>query len=163
MDSNENKKGNKKKYLLISLIVVLVIAGAVYGIMQYMNYSKEKEEKTLSYTELITKLKEEENSVEKIEMKKNSTTVKVKLKDEDEERETIVPETEAFIEYIQDQIKDGKSIELVQKEENIFVTIGEKLLSLLPTIILLVLIVMIFQMQGLGEKGKVYDATTQKT
>ena len=47
-----------------------------------MNYSKEKEEKTLAYTDLITKIKED--SVEKIEMKEKSTTVKVKLKDQDE-------------------------------------------------------------------------------
>ncbi len=163
MNSNENKKGNKKKTFIIVLIVLLAIIGAVYGVIQYMNYSKEKEEKALAYTELITKLKDEENSVEKIEMKKNSTTVKVKLKDEEKEREALIPDTEAFIQYVQDQIKEGKSIELIQKEENAFISIGGKLLSFLPTIILLVLIVMIFQMQGLGDKGKVYDSTTQKT
>ena len=163
MNSNENKKGNKKKTFIIVLIVLLAIIGAVYGAIQYMNYSKEKEEKALAYTELITKLKDEENSVEKIEMKKNSTTVKVKLKDEEKEREALIPDTEAFIQYVQDQIKEGKSIELIQKEENAFISIGGKLLSFLPTIILLVLIVMIFQMQGLGDKGKVYDSTTQKT
>ena len=163
MNSNENKKGNKKKTFIIVLIVLLAIIGAVYGVIQYMNYSKEKEEKALAYTELITKLKDEENSVEKIEMKKNSTTVKVMLKDEENEREALIPDTEAFIQYVQDQIKEGKSIELIQKEENAFISIGGKLLSFLPTIILLVLIVMIFQMQGLGDKGKVYDSTTQKT
>ena len=156
----KTKKAIKRKLVLI---VLLAIIGAVYGVIQYMNYSKEKEEKALAYTELITKLKDEENSVEKIEMKKNSTTVKVKLKDEEKEREALIPDTEAFIQYVQDQIKEGKSIELIQKEENAFISIGGKLLSFLPTIILLVLIVMIFQMQGLGDKGKVYDSTTQKT
>lgn len=161
MDSNENKKSNNKKYIIIALIVILAIAGIIYGVMQYMEYSKKKEEKFLAYTELITKIKDD--TVEKVEMKTNSTTVKVKIKDEEEEKEVIVPENEAFIEYIQEQVKEGKHIELIQKEENIFLTIGEKLLSFLPTIMLIVLLILIIQMQGLGEKGKVYDATTQKT
>ena len=161
MDPKENKKSNKKKYLFTAIIVILAIAGIVFGIFQYMNYSKEKEEKTLAYTDLITKIKED--SVEKIEMKEKSTTVKVKLKDQDEEKEVKVPESEAFIEFVQDQVKEGKTINLNQKEENLLAVVGEKLLSFLPTIMLIVLLVMIMQMQGLGEKGKVYDATTQKT
>ena len=161
MDPKENKKSNKKKYLFTSIIVILAIAGIVFGIFQYMNYSKEKEEKTLAYTDLITKIKED--SVEKIEMKEKSTTVKVKLKDQDEEKEVKVPESEAFIEFVQDQVKEGKTINLNQKEENLLAVVGEKLLSFLPTIMLIVLLVMIMQMQGLGDKGKVYDATTQKT
>ena len=161
MDPKENKKSNKKKYLLTAIIVILAIAGIVFGIFQYMNYNKEKEEKTLAYTDLITKIKED--SVEKIEMKEKSTTVKVKLKDQDEEKEVKVPESEAFIEFVQDQVKEGKTINLNQKEENVLAVVGEKLLSFLPTIMLIVLLVMIMQMQGLGDKGKVYDATTQKT
>ena len=151
MDPKENKKSNKKKYLFTAIIVILAIAGIVFGIFQYMNYSKEKEEKTLAYTDLITKMKEK------------STTVKVKLKDQDEEKEVKVPESEAFIEFVQDQVKEGKTINLNQKEENLLAVVGEKLLSFLPTIMLIVLLVMIMQMQGLGDKGKVYDATTQKT
>lgn len=161
MDPKENKKSNKKKYLFTAIIVILAIAGIVFGIFQYMNYSKEKEKKTLAYTDLITKIKED--SVEKIEMKEKSTTVKVKLKDQDEEKEVKVPESEAFIEFVQDQVKEGKTINLNQKEENLLAVVGEKLLSFLPTIMLIVLLVMIMQMQGLGDKGKVYDATTQKT
>lgn len=161
MDPKENKKSNKKKYLFTAIIIILAIAGIVFGILQYMNYSKEKEEKTLAYTDLITKIKED--SVEKIEMKEKSTTVKVKLKDQDEEKEVKVPESEAFIEFVQDQVKEGKTINLNQKEENLLAVVGEKLLSFLPTIMLIVLLVMIMQMQGLGDKGKVYDATTQKT
>ena len=160
MDSNENKKGNKK-YIIITLIVILAIAGIVYGVIQYMDYSKKKEEKSLAYTELITKIKDD--TVEKVEMKTNKTTVKVKIKDEEEEKEVIVPENEAFIEFIQEQVKEGKHIELIQKEENIFINISEKIFSFLPTIMLVILLILIVQMQGLGEKGKVYDATTQKT
>ncbi len=161
MDSNENKKNNSKKYIIIAIIIILAIAGIIYGIIQYMNYSDKKEEKSLAYTELITMIKDD--NIEKIEMKESSTTVKVKVKNEEEEKETKIPETEAFIEYIQEQVKEGKTIELIQKEENILLTIGEKLFAFLPTIMLVVLLIFIIQMQGLGEKVKVYDSTTTKT
>ena len=36
-------------------------------------------------------------------------------------------------------------------------------MSILPTAIMLALFIMIFKMQGLGEKGKVYDDTERKT
>ena len=164
MDSNENKKNNKsnnKKYIIIALLLIIITFGAVYGVMKYMSYTKEKEQKTLAYTDLITKI--QEDAVEKIEMKSKSDTVKVKLKDKEEELEVIVPESEAFIELVQEQVKEGKKINLNKKEESVFLTVGEKLLSLLPTVMLVIFLILIVQMQGLGEKGKVYDATTQKT
>ena len=161
MNSNENKKGNKKKYIITFLIIILAIVGIVFGIMKYMEHSKQKDDQTVAYTELITKIRD--NQVEKIEMKSNSTTVKVKMKEQDEEKEVIVPENEAFIEFVQDQVKEGKTIELIQKEQNIFFSIATKILALLPTIMIIVLMFLFIQMQGLGEKGKVYDATTQKT
>ena len=162
MNSNENKKGNnKKKYSIIAIIIIIAIAGIIFGVIKYNQFSKEKEEKTLAYTDLIIKIRE--NSVEKVEMKTKSNNIKVKLKNEEEERDTIIPETEAFIEFIQDQIREGKDIKLEQKENNVFLTIGEKLIAFLPTILLIVFLIVIIQMQGLGEKGKVYDSTTQKT
>ena len=54
-------------------------------------------------------------------------------------------------------------IELIQKKPNALVSIGKTLFSLLPTIMLVVLFILIFKMQGLGEKGKVYDADTKNT
>lgn len=162
MNSNENKKGNnKKKYSIIAIIIIIAIAGIIFGVIKYNQFSREKEEKTLAYTDLIIKIRE--NSVEKVEMKTKSNNIKVKLKNEEEERDAIIPETEAFIEFIQDQIREGKDIKLEQKENNVFLTIGEKLIAFLPTILLIVFLIVIIQMQGLGEKGKVYDSTTQKT
>ena len=161
MDSN-NKNENKLKHIFIAIIVLALIAGAVFGIMKYMEYSDKKEEEALAYTDLIAKIRED--SIEKIEMKENGPTVKVKLKNEDEEKEAMVPEREAFVEYVQKAIsEEGRTIELVQKSDSIFLTIGEKLLSFLPTIMLIVLLIFIVQMQGLGDKGKVYDATSTKT
>ena len=161
-DKKKNKKENKKGKILLAVIVIAaLIAGVVYGVIAYNNAKKEKEEKTLAYTKLVTDM--QDDKVEKIEMKAKSETVKIKLKGDEKEYEAIVPENEAFIEYVQDQIKEGKTIELIQKEESPFLSVGSKILSLLPTILLIVFVILLFQMQGLGEKGKVYDATTAKT
>ena len=40
---NQNKKGNKKKYIITVLISILAIIGVIFGIFQYMNYTKEKD------------------------------------------------------------------------------------------------------------------------
>lgn len=40
--------------------------------------------------------------------------------------------------------------------------ISQTLITFLPTIIVLILFILIFKMQGLGDKGKVYDAESNK-
>ena len=102
-------------------------------------------------------------TVEKIEMTEGSDTAKIKLINEEEEKNVLIPSVDSFIELVQEKVNNGSKIELIQKETNVFVTILRTLLSFLPTIVLVALVLMVFQMQGLGEKGKVYDAETQKT
>ncbi len=158
----ENKKPNKKSdkiYYIIFTIVVLICAAVIFGITM-MNKGEEKENLDLAYTELIKSINNK--SVEKIEMTVGSTSVKVKLKDEDTEKEVIVPNTQAFIELVQDEVKNGNEIELIQNPENVILKISEMLLSFLPTLMIVVLFILIFKMQGLGEKGKVYDAESNK-
>ena len=123
--------------------------------------SDEKNEKEISYTELINEINE--GNVEKIEMTVGSTTVKVKLKDVEEEKTGIIPSTQAFIELVQQKVEDGNEIELIQNPTNIFVSISTTLFSLLPTLLLVALIILFFKMQGLGDKGKVYDSETTKS
>ena len=74
-----------------------------------------------------------------------------------------MPSTQAFIELVQEKTLEGNIIDLKQKPVSIFVTISETLFSLLPTILIVILFILIFKMQGLGDKGKVYDAESQKT
>ena len=102
-------------------------------------------------------------NIEKIEMTTGSTTVKVKLKNKEEEKKTIVPSTQTFMDLIQAKVAEGNEIELVQKPKSILSQIPGTILSFLPTAIMLALFIMIFKMQGLGEKGKVYEAEEQKT
>ena len=64
---------------------------------------------------------------------------------------------------IQTKVAEGNEIELIQKPQSFFAQLPATLFSILPTIIMVALFIMIFKMQGLGEKGKVYDETERKT
>ena len=129
--------------------------------MYFVSKNQNQDDKTLAYTDLIKEMSY--GNVEKIEMSVGSTSVKVKMKNVDEEKKSIVPNTEAFIELVQQKVAEGNEIELIQKPKSTLVVLSTTLLSLLPTIVMVALFVMIFKMQGLGEKGQVYDDTERKT
>ena len=160
MDKNQNKKNDKK--ILISSIILGVILVIMVGIsMYFVSKNQNQYDKTLAYTDIIKEISY--GNVEKIEMSVGSTSVKVKMKNVDEEKKSIVPNTEAFIELVQQKVAEGNEIELIQKPKSTLVVLSTALLSLLPTIVMVALFVMIFKMQGLGEKGQVYDDTERKT
>ena len=160
MDKNQNKKNDKK--ILISSIILGVILVIMVGIsMYFVSKNQNQDDKTLAYTDLIKEISY--GNVEKIEMSVGSTSVKVKMKNVDEEKKSIVPNTEAFIELVQQKVAEGNEIEIIQKPKSTLVVLSTALLSLLPTIVMVALFVMIFKMQGLGEKGQVYDDTERKT
>ncbi|MFQ7075011.1 MAG: ATP-dependent zinc metalloprotease FtsH [Clostridia bacterium] len=146
--------------LLIGLSILFVIVIALVSIFWVKNTSK-KDENTLAYTDLIKELSY--GNIEKVEMTTGSTTVKVKLKDVEEEKTSIVPETESFMNLVQSKVAEGNELELIQKPKSILAQIPSMIMSILPTAIMLALFIMIFKMQGLGEKGKVYDDTERKT
>ena len=159
MDKNK-KKDNKKLLisLISSLVVIIILAGVAIFLM---TNNKEKDDKTLAYTDLIKEISY--GNIEKIEMTVGSTSVKVKVKNVEEEKKSVVPNTEAFIELVQQKVAEGNEIELIQKPKSAITQISTAILSLLPTIVMVALFVMIFKMQGLGEKGQVYDDTERKT
>lgn len=160
MDKNNN--GKKDNKLLISSIILIMITVFLAGIAIYVVTSKQdNDDKTLAYTDLIKEMSY--GNIEKIEMTVGSTSVKVKMKNEDEEKKAVVPNTEAFIVLVQQKVSEGNEIELIQKPKSIITQISSTLFTLLPTIIMVALFVMIFKMQGLGEKGQVYDDTERKT
>ena len=159
-EEQKNKQDKKKQYLIIAICVLAVlIAGLVIYLFTSKNDTNENE---LAYTDLIKQISD--GKVEKVEMTVGSTTVKVKIKDVEKEKTTIVPNTQAFVELIQQKVDEGNNnLELVQKPTNIFVKLSSGLFTILPTVMLVVLIVLIFKMQGLGDKGKVYDSETSKS
>ena len=157
--NSDKQKDKKIGWYLIILILLLVI---LIGVLYYLINQKGKEdENTLAYTNLIKELSY--GNIEKIEMTVGSTTVKVKQKNVEKEKTSIVPNTESFIGLVQEKVAEGNEIELIQKPKSILAQIPSFIFSFLPTLIMLALFIMIFKMQGLGEKGKVYDDTERKT
>ena len=156
----KDKKQSQKMWALIILLLVLfaILFGLAFHLMQNQ---KDSEENTMAYTDLIKEISY--GNIEKIEMTVGSTTVKVKQKNVDEEKTVIVPNTESFMELVQQRIAEGNEMELIQKPRSVISQIPSVIVSLLPTAIMLALFIMIFKMQGLGEKGKVYDETERKT
>lgn len=159
MNKKGNKKNNSKWYIAGIIILILAIIASI-AIYFYMNKNKDKEN-TLAYTDLIKQV--EAGNIEKIEMTVGSTSLKVKIKNEDEEKKAIVPNTQTFMELIQSKVQEGNEIELIQNKVNPLVSISQNLFSILPTLIMIALIILLFQMQGLGDKGKVYDAEEKNT
>ena len=160
-DNNKNNEKKEKKLLIVIAILIVVFIGLI-GATFYLNSNKqEKDEKTLAYTELIKELSY--GNIEKVEMRTGSTTIKVKQKNVEEEKTAIVPNVESFIGLVQTKVAEGNEIELIQKPRSIMAQIPSIIITFLPTAIMLALFIMIFKMQGLGEKGKVYDDTERKT
>ncbi len=160
MDKNKNNK--KKKSLIMSSISLIVLVIILAGTAIYLiNNKDEKDDKTISYTDLIKEISY--GNIEKVEMTVGSTSIKVKIKDVEEEKRAIIPNTEAFVELIHQRAAEGNDIELKQNPRSVWTQIPATILSLFPTFIMLALFIMIFKMQGLGEKGQVYEETERKT
>ena len=155
---NNNKKDDKKQLIIVTIISILLVAGLFIG--DYF-LSQKQEENELPYTELINNIST--NSIEKIEMTTGSSNIKVILKGEEDEKErtksATIPSIQPFVELVQEKIADKSvDLELVQKPINNLLRAADTIFSLLPTILLVVLMYMIFKMQGLGsDSAKVYN------
>ena len=155
---NNNKKDDKKQLIIVTIISILLVAGLFVG--DYF-LSQKQEENELPYTELISDINT--NSIEKIEMTTGSSNIKVILKGEEDEKErtksATIPSIQPFVELVQEKIADKSvDLELVQKPINNLLKAADTIFSLLPTILLVVLMYMIFKMQGLGtDSAKVYN------
>ena len=161
-DKNKNNEKEKSKKLLLSLIgLIILLVIAIAGIIIYNQNNKEEDENTLAYTDLIKEISY--GNVEKVELTTGSRTAKITIRNEEEEKTAIIPDVEAFITLIQTKVAEGNEIELIQKPQSFFAQLPTTLFSILPTIIMVALFIMIFKMQGMGEKGKVYDETERKT
>lgn len=161
-ENKDSKSKEQNKKLIISIIaLILLILVFVAGIILYNQKSNKEDEDTLAYTDLIKEISY--GNIEKVELTTGSKNAKIKFRNEEEEKKAIIPDTEAFITLIQTKVAEGNEIELIQKPQSFLAQLPSTIFSLLPTLIMIALFVMIFKMQGLGEKGKVYDETERKT
>ena len=160
MDKDKSKK--LLKILLNTIIILLILLGtaiAIYFI--YKNEGKNTDENTLTYTDLVNEIKA--GTVEKIEMTTGSATLKVKMKDVEKEKTVIIPSVQVFTELVQQKVLEDNNIELETKTPSLLSQIPSYLFSILPTVVMVALFIMIFKMQGLGDKGEVYDDTERKS
>ena len=161
MDKDKSNKMLKTLLNIIATIITLIVAAvAVYFI--YKNVKENNSEDTkLAYTDLVKEI--QAGNVEKIEMTTGSMSLKVKMKDVEKEKTTIIPSVQVFSELVQQKVLEDNNIQLETKTPSILSQIPSYLFSILPTIIMVALFIMIFKMQGLGDKGEVYDDTERKT
>ena len=214
----KNNNNNKIKKFLYGVLIALGILLIIF-ILVLNSKSGKKDNKTLSYTDLIKQVSSQ--NVKKVEMLVGSPSLKVTLKnkidengqiieqnqeeenqednvqeesmnvisnaniqfntkinniinkilgnDEEEKvdeellKTTIVPNIQNFIELIQTETLNGNEIELIQNKQSFISTLPSYIISFLPTIILVILFITLFKMQGLGDKGEIYDETERKT
>ena len=113
--SKNNKKPNKNNIYIIVLCIFLIVAVALVIALYFMNQNSDKKE-NIPYTQLIKDI--EEDKIEKIEMTVGSTTLKLTYKERENEEDTetaIIPNTQVFMEYINEKKLAGSDIELEQK------------------------------------------------
>ena len=120
---NKNKpKKNKNNilYLILAMITIALICACIslYFVLQNKNEENEK----ISYTGLLEDI--EQGKIEKIDMTVGSTTLKVKYKEREKEEDTekiIIPNTQAFVEYIHQKKAEGININLEEKQGSFIV------------------------------------------
>ena len=163
MNNNKDKYKEILRNLINTVLILGIIIALAFGGYLFYKNQKEKngDDTKLSYTDLVKEI--EAGNVEKIEMTTGSATLKVKLKDVEEEKITIISSTQAFTELIQEKTLEEKGVNLEVKKPSIISQLPSYVMSILPTVIMLALFIMIFKMQGLGDKGEVYDDTERKT
>ena len=207
------KNDNKLKNILYGILIAIGILLIIFILMLNSKQNK-KDDKTLSYTDLIKQVAG--RNVDKVEMTVGSTSLKVTLKnkidengqiieqneeekneskeqtenkeekensnsniylqllnyvfgkeeekvDEELVKKAIVPNVQNFIELIQTEALNGNEIELIQHKPSLLSVIPSYIISFLPTFIMLALFIALFKMQGLGDKGEIYDETERKT
>ena len=165
----ENKDKNKKKKSLkdlISNILLIIALLAVLGTSVFYTIQKHNKQKenSVAYSQLLKDIDEEK--IQKIELNEASQTALLSYKKdiekdnkvpEDKKKNSTIPNIQAFMELVNQKIASGKTVEIEQKRKSMFASFMTGLARFLPTLIMLVMVYLIFEMQGVGKKGKVYD------
>ena len=160
-DKNKNKKKIKTLLNIMYTLILLILIGVMIFIIYKIQKEGNSEENKLTYTQLLNEI--QNGNVEKIEMTVGSTNLKVKIKDVEKEKTAIIPSTQVFMELVQAKVLENNNIQLETKTPSFWAQLPSYIISFLPTAIMLALIIMLFKMQGIGEKGEIYDDTERKT
>lgn len=162
-NNKQGQKNNKINTIIIFSVVIILLILAI-GAYLFLTNQKEDEKDKVSYTGLLRDI--EDGLIEEIEMTVGSTTLNVTYKErekEEDKEKVIVPNVQAFIEYLHAKKAEGIEVELNEKSAGFLTGIRANLLSLISTGLMITIVIMIFKMQGLGDKGKVYDGVENKS
>lgn len=163
-NDKSKQKGKKNNNLIITILGILIVVAVAILAYSYVQNNKDKEDKEIGYTEFLQDI--ENGLIEDIEMTVGSTTLKVTYKEREEEKDKekiIIPNTQAFVEYVHGKRAEGIEIPLHEKKSGILSGIQSNLLSIISTGLMITIVVMVFKMQGIGDKGKVYDGVENKS
>ena len=159
--NNKNNKSNAETYVLIVFAIIAIAAATVFSYFYTENKNKEME---VAYTDLIKQIDNKE--INEIEMTSGNSTAKVKYKGKEDKKDiklVSIPDKEAFTELVQEKVKEGNDIKLIQKQTNILVKMSSTLVQFIPSIIILAMFLMLFKMQGFGGEKKIYDGQENDT
>ena len=162
--NKNNKKSNVGTYVLIIFAIIAVTAATVFLYFYSENKNKEME---VAYTDFLKQIDNKE--IEEIEITAGNTrssTAKIKYKgkeDKKDEKVVSIPDTEAFTQLLQEKVKDGNDIKLIQKQTNILIKMSSVLVQFIPSIIILAMFLLLFKMQGFGGEKKIYDGEENDT
>ena len=141
--NNKNNKSNAGTYVLIVFAIIAVAAATVFSYFYTENKNKEME---VAYTDLIKQIDNKE--INEIEMTSGNSTAKVKYKGKEDKKDiklVSIPDKEAFTELVQEKVKEGNDIKLIQKQTNILVKMSSTLVQFIPSIIILTMFLMLFR------------------
>ncbi|MBR0351067.1 MAG: ATP-dependent zinc metalloprotease FtsH [Clostridia bacterium] len=123
-------------WLIIGIIFIVVLSSIL-----------ENSSSKIKYSELVTNINE--GKVENIELEADGGSATVTLKNDKVKREVNIPNTQAFMETVEDYLKDG-AFTLEEKSESFFVTI---LGLLTPFGLLIIFFIFWFIMMGTSSGG----------
>ena len=125
-------------WLIIGVIFIVVLSSII-----------ENSDSKLKYSELISNINN--GKVESIQIESDGKTATVQLRDSKIKKEVNIPDTQSFMEYVEEFIKEeDNGISLEEKSQSIFVTI----LSLLtPFGLLIIFFIFWFFMMGGANAG----------
>ncbi len=160
----DKQKQKNNLFTILIIILLLVIAVAVISYMFFTIKNKKEEEEKITYTEFLSDI--EEGLIESVKMTAGSGTLEVKYIDrenEDDVEKIMIPNSQAFIEFIHEKKAEGIDVHLSVVPSGFLAGLKANLLSIISTTLMVVIVVMVFKMQGLGDKGKVYDGVQNKS
>ena len=134
----KNNISRRSFYIIATIIIVMLIVSVF-----------EKDSNKLKYSELLKEIKT--GNVTSIELDSNGDKAYVTLKSDEGKylKEVNIPNTTAFMQYLNEKLDEGSNIEFEERTQNYLFVI---IMQLLPYVIMLVVFLIFFNVI-MGQQG----------